>query len=108
MVAENIGSGPSLGQGKSVVFVNPLSLDVASDNVCLGVTRTLDLERNIGRSSCLNFKMCFIEWVILVKYVIRKLSKILKEGDQKENLLNTNIRGILSKTGEWAEGGTSC
>ena len=46
-------------------FVSPLPLDVAIDNVCLGVTRSLDLERNVGRGLCLNFEVCSIEWVIL-------------------------------------------
>ena len=65
LVVENIGGGPRLGQGESVDFVRELSLDVAMDNVCLGVTRSLDLERNVGRSLCLNFKLCPTEWVVL-------------------------------------------
>ena len=84
LVAENVGRGPSLGQGESVGFVSPLSLDIAIDNVCLGVARSLDLESNVGRSLCLNFKVCSIEWVILSEQVIRRLSKILVKSDQKK------------------------
>lgn len=46
-------------------FVGPLSLNVANDNACLGVTISLDFKRNVGRGLCLNLKGGSMEWVIL-------------------------------------------
>jgi hypothetical protein len=71
LVAEDIGGGPCLCQGESVDFVSPLSFNVAIYSIRLGVTNSLDLEGNIGRRLCLDFKGCSIEWIILGEQVIR-------------------------------------
>lgn len=51
-------------------FVSPFSLNVTIYGVCLRVANSLDLERDVGRRLCLNFKRSSIEWVVLGKQVI--------------------------------------
>lgn len=71
LVADDIGGGPCLCKGESVDFVSPLSFNVAIYNIRLGVTSSLDLESNVGRRLCLNFKRCSMEWIFLGEQVIR-------------------------------------
>lgn len=70
MVPKDVGSGPRLGQGESVDFIAPFSLNVTMDRVCLVVMNTQNLERNVGRSLCLNFKGSDAEWVVFGEQVV--------------------------------------
>lgn len=77
-VAEDVGSGPSLGESQAVLAVGPLGLNIAGDDVSLRITVAGDLESDIGGSLGLDLEGCAVEGVVLAKQVIGRLSKVLK------------------------------
>jgi hypothetical protein len=77
LVAEDVGGGPGLGEGKTVDLVGPFALDVTVDGVGLGVAVTLDLEGDVGGGLGLDLKGSTMEMVILAEQVVGGLAKIL-------------------------------
>jgi hypothetical protein len=78
LIAQDVGGGPGLGQGESVDFVGPLSLNVTSDEVGFVVAGTSDLEGDIGRGLGLDLKRGAVVVVVLGEEVGGGLAEILE------------------------------
>lgn len=81
-VTEDVGGGPGLGDGQTMLAVSPLGLNVARDGIGLPVTIAGDLEGDIRGSLGLNLKGGAVEGVILAKQVIGGLSEVLKGNNE--------------------------
>jgi len=77
LVTEDVGGGPGLGEGQTMDFVSPFTLNITSDDVRLGVASSGNLEGDVGRSLGLNFERSTVEVVILSEQVIGGLAEIL-------------------------------
>lgn len=105
LVAEDVGGGPGLGQGKTVDLVSPLALDVSSDEVRLGVTVSSDLEGDVGGSLGLDLKGGAVEVVVLSEQVVGGLSKVLETKYWRQEQ-RAGYGNIPSRKGERAGGET--
>lgn len=104
-VAEDVGGGPGLGDGESVGLVGPLALDVAVDDVGLGVLGAGDLEGDVGSGVGLDLKGGAVEGVLLLEEVVGRLAKVLcacrtSETTTRRDKLTVNSP---SRKGEQAE-----
>ena len=97
LVAEDVGSGPSLGDGEAVGLVGPLALEITSDEVGLGVLVSGDLEGDVGRGLGLDLKGGSVEGVVLSEEVVGRLSEVLCGVSvhcwNKESLYSPSRRG---------------
>ena len=102
MVAEDVGGGPGLGKGETVDLVGPFALDVAMDDIRLGIAGSLNLEGNVGGGLGLHLERGTVEVVILAEQVVGRLAKILLKVSERE--IKYNNEGIKT----FQDGGTGC
>lgn len=77
--SENVRGGPSLGDGNTVLGVNPLALNVTSDCCRLGVTETGDLEGSRERGG-LDLERSTVDGVVLGEQVRGGLAEVFPGG----------------------------
>jgi len=77
--SEEVGGGPSLGEGQAVLEVDVLSLDVTGNGGRVGITDTSDLEDDIGRGGSLDLEGDTVGWVVLDEEVRGGLAEVLYE-----------------------------
>ena len=77
LVAEDVGGGPSLGEGETVDLVGPFTLNVTMDGIGLGIAGSLDLEGDVGGGLGLDLERGATEVVVLAEQVIGRLAEIL-------------------------------
>ena len=78
---EDVGSGPSLGEGEAVLVVEILGLNVSNNSIRLGLA-TLDLEGYTGGRLCFNLERGAVEIIVLAKEIIGRLAEILVTTDE--------------------------
>jgi len=74
--SEEVGGGPSLGEGQAVLEVDVLSLNVTSNGGRVGITDTSDLEDNIGRGGSLDLEGDTVGRVVLDEEVRGGLAEV--------------------------------
>lgn len=77
VVAEDIGSGPSLGEGDAVLAVLPLGLEVAVDGLRLGVTDAENAEGDTVGGLGLDLERVTVNGVVLREEIAGGLAKVL-------------------------------
>ena len=75
---QDVGSGPSLGEDDAVGLVGVLGLNVGVDVLVLGILRTGDLERDIGRSGGLDLELGAVEVEVTAQEVVGRFTEILR------------------------------
>lgn len=81
--AEDVGGGPSLGEGESVLPVGVLGLDVSEDGLGLGVLGTGDLEGDARGGVGLDLEGLAGEVVVLSEQVVGGLAEVLKRAKKR-------------------------
>ena len=74
---EDVGGRPGLGEGEAVGLVEELGLDVADDELGLGVAVSANLEEDVGRSRGLHLEGDTADGEVLAKEVVGRLSEVL-------------------------------
>lgn len=77
VVAEDVGSGPGLGEGDTILAVLPLGLEVTVDGLRLGVTDTENAEGDTVGGLGLDLERVAVDGVVLGKEVVGGLAKVL-------------------------------
>ena len=75
---QDVGSGPSLSEDDAVGLVGVLGLNVGVDVLVLGILRTGDLERDIGRSGGLDLELGAVEVEVTAQEVVGRFTEILR------------------------------
>jgi len=75
--AEGVGSGPRLGEDDTVSLVGVLCLDIARDEVALGILGAGDLEGDVGRGGGLDLERSAVEVEVPAQQVVGGLAEIL-------------------------------
>lgn len=99
VVAENVGGGPGLSQGKAVLAVVELGLEVTVDVSGLGVSETGDLEGDAVGGLGLDLERGAVDVVVLVEEVTGGLAEVLPGGGNR--LLGCHC---CRAGGEWGGG----
>lgn len=76
--AEGVGGGPALGEGEAVLPVGVLALEVAGDEVALGVERAVDLEGDVGRGRGLDLERGAVGGEVPAEEIARGLAEVLR------------------------------
>ena len=76
--ADEVCSGPSLGEGDTVGLVGVLCLDVSIDDLGLVVVLSSDLERDVVGGGGLDLELDVTEGVVTVQQVVGGLAEILQ------------------------------
>ena len=83
VVAENVGSGPGLGEGDAVLSVLPLGLEVTVDGLRLGVSDTENAEGDTVRGPGLDLERVAVDGVVLGQEVVGGLACCSSESRQQ-------------------------
>ena len=75
---QDVGSGPSLSEDDAVGLVGVLGLNVGVDVLVLGILRTGNLERDIGRSGGLDLELGTVEVEVTAQEVVGRFTEILR------------------------------
>ena len=70
LTAQDVGRGPSLGDRETMLDIVELGLDIARDQVGLGIPVTSDLESDVGGCFRLDFERRSLEGVVFSQKVV--------------------------------------
>lgn len=107
VVAENVGSGPGLGEGDAVLAVLPLGLEVAVDGLRLGVTDAENAEGDTVGGLGLDLERVTVDGVVLGEEVVGSLACLSSQFKRQQQHQDSEWRTANEDTRDGKDRGMS-